>query len=47
MSTTDLDVPAAVPPATVMAPKRKLRETLLPWITTPLLLVLLIGVWHI
>ena len=48
MSSTDLNAPsAAVPPATVMAPKRKLRETLLPWITTPLLLVLLIGVWHI
>ena len=48
MSSTDLNAPsAAVPPATVMAPKRKLRETLLPWITTPLLLVLLIGAWHI
>ena len=29
------------------ARKRPLRETLLPWITTPLLLALLIAVWHV
>jgi NitT/TauT family transport system permease protein len=27
--------------------KRPLRETLLPWITTPLLLAILIGTWHV
>ncbi len=27
--------------------KRPLRETLLPWITTPLLLAILIAIWHV
>ncbi|MDH7797614.1 MULTISPECIES: ABC transporter permease [unclassified Beijerinckia] len=32
------------PPAA--ARRKPLRESVLPWITTPLLLILLIGIWH-
>jgi NitT/TauT family transport system permease protein len=34
------------PPANFAARKRPMRETLLPWITTPLLVVVLLLVWH-
>jgi NitT/TauT family transport system permease protein len=38
----------APPPADApVARKRPLRETLLPWITTPLLLAVLIAIWHV
>jgi NitT/TauT family transport system permease protein len=47
MSSLEAEAPMAVPPAKVLAPKRRLRETVLPWITTPLLVVLLVGAWHI
>jgi NitT/TauT family transport system permease protein len=41
---------AAAEPAVVVRPaarKRPQRETLLPWITTPLLLAILIVIWHL
>jgi NitT/TauT family transport system permease protein len=47
MSTLEAEAPMAVPPAKVLAPKRRLRETVLPWITTPLLVVVLVAAWHI
>lgn len=37
--------PASVPAA--LAKPRVTREGMLPWITTPLLLVTLVGVWHV
>lgn len=43
---TDLTAPAA-PPKSLTAPKAVKRETLLPWITTPLLLAALLVAWHV
>ncbi len=40
---SDAPVPSAARPE---ERKRPLRETLLPWITTPVLLAILIGIWH-
>lgn len=37
---------AATPPVSLTGPQGVKRETLLPWITTPLLLVILLVVWH-
>jgi NitT/TauT family transport system permease protein len=37
---------AATPPATVLKPRRRFSETRLPWITTPLLLLLIVLGWH-
>ena len=39
--------PSQTPPASVLARKRGLREGLLPWVTTPLLLLVLVGGWHL
>lgn len=38
---------SAKPPAEVLKPRRRFSETRLPWITTPLLLVLMVAGWHI
>lgn len=43
---TDLTAPVA-PPKSLTAPKAVKRETLLPWITTPLLLAALLVAWHV
>jgi NitT/TauT family transport system permease protein len=40
------DLPRAEPPAAVLRPRRRFSETRLPWITTPLLLLLLVLGWH-
>ena len=38
--------PSATPPASLTSPASFKRETVLPWITTPLLLAVLLIVWH-
>ena len=38
--------PVGAPPSDVLARRRRGREDLLPWITTPVLLAALIGLWH-
>ncbi|MCX7339656.1 MAG: ABC transporter permease [Hyphomicrobiales bacterium] len=38
--------PVGTPPSDVLARRQGLREGLLPWITTPILLGALIGLWH-
>ena len=43
---TDKTLPTATPPASFGARKGMTRETALPWITTPLLLVILLAIWH-
>ena len=43
MGETPITSEASAPPD---ERKRPLRETLLPWITTPLLLAILILIWH-
>jgi len=35
------------PPAAIRSSRRGLTEGLLPWVTTPVLLLLLIGFWHL
>jgi len=35
------------PPANIRSSRRGLTEGLLPWVTTPVLLLLLIGFWHL
>ena len=47
MSAADTEAQSAAPPPAVLARRRSMRETVLPWITTPLLLVILIAVWHV
>ena len=43
---TDNPAPAA-PPESLTGPQGFKRETLLPWITTPLLLAILLTIWHV
>ena len=42
---TDQTMPAT-PPVSLTGPQGLKRETLLPWITTPLLLAILLIIWH-
>ncbi len=39
--------PVGTPPSDALARRRGMREGLLPWITTPILLAALIGLWHV
>ena len=43
---TDKTLPKAIPPASFGARKGLTRENALPWITTPLLLAILLAIWH-
>lgn len=45
-NTTDLP-PAPAPPVSQARNRRRIRDSLLPWITTPLLLFILIATWHV